>query len=309
MALQAPGYAPEARVLNGRVVGVAPSPAAGGLQARDPRVCKYWRQGHCRNGDACRFTHAHAPASAGMPTTVGVRAREPLGWGRDRLTFSVCSLRMPPRKIQEHEGVTYFAIEVQLEEGRPAHYVLRRYNDFVGLSNALGREIPGAPFPGKHWFGCSGPQLEARRAGLEAWLINAVSVGHRGWGDHLRSFLTAGQRAHVASFHGASPDSPPPGADYGCYVIGSGSAPEKAQMAAPPVTEEEAPPASPATPPVVDASLYDVVVPAGSELLAISVPGTDGTDQVINFPVPPGTAPGTTLRLRFDPARKCLEQV
>jgi len=263
-------------------------------QAVDPRVCMYWRKGHCRDGAACRFTHADVPG--------GVRAKEPLGWGKDRLTFSVRSVRIPRKKIQEHQGVTYFAIEVQLEEEGPVHYVLRRYNDFLGLYNVLGRHgraNPTVSFPRKHCFGCSGPRLEARRAALEAWLTKAVRFGQRGCGDHFRSFLTAGQRPYVTSFYGASQESAPPGADHGCYVIGSGSAPDKAQLAGHPAAEEAAPPVT---------VLYDVVVPAGSDLLAVTVPGADGTDQVINFPVPPGTVPGATLRLRFDPARRCLEQ-
>lgn len=284
-----------------------PGPEAGagfGTPAKDPRICNYWKKGYCRNGAACRFTHADVagdppgrapiagpgvPAAAGAPAPVvapapagerypgapASRAREPSGAreGRDKMI-----VRMPYRQIRPHEGVTFFAIEVEMKAGGPAHRVYRRYNDFLALSRTLGpsraTSSRGDPFPPKHWFGCSGPKLEARRAALEAWLISALSVRRLDWDEPLQHFLTSGAPA----------------------VDPAGGAAPRALPAAPP--REQA------------SQLFEVVVPAGAQLLAVSVPGAGphGAEEVINFPVPQGIRPNTTLRLRYDHATRRLVQ-
>jgi len=55
----------------------------------------------------------------------------------------------------------------------------RRYSEFVALQAQLQRLFPDLltpPLPGKWFFKMSNIQLQKRRAGLEAWLQEVLSV-------------------------------------------------------------------------------------------------------------------------------------
>eukprot|EP00930_Biecheleria_cincta_P035380 TRINITY_DN24337_c0_g1_i1.p1 TRINITY_DN24337_c0_g1~~TRINITY_DN24337_c0_g1_i1.p1 ORF type:complete len:414 (-),score=62.32 TRINITY_DN24337_c0_g1_i1:147-1388(-) len=89
--------------------------------------------------------------------------------------LAVSSARFPREAIQEHRGVTYFAIDVVPTQGAPWR-ILRRYSQLRSFMEQIGKRRH--PFPGKHWFCCQGVRLEERRRGLEVWL-NAVIRDHQ----------------------------------------------------------------------------------------------------------------------------------
>lgn len=88
--------------------------------------------------------------------------------------LAVSGVRFPGEAIREHQGVTYFAIDVVPTQGSPWR-VLRRYRDLRTFMEQVGRRHP---FPRKHWCCCQGDRLEVRRSGLEVWL-NAVIRDHQ----------------------------------------------------------------------------------------------------------------------------------
>merc|ERR1719330_1758489 len=76
---------------------------------------------------------------------------------------------------------------------------MRRYSDFRDLKKVMhwltpGCAVRGVRFPRKHFTGCRGRKLEARRRALEAWLRSALAHPASGgrWSGLLKSFLLRG---------------------------------------------------------------------------------------------------------------------
>jgi len=65
----------------------------------------------------------------------------------------------------------FFGICVKPQGGGPSWYVMHRFSEFLQLRDKL-RDT--SSFPRKHYFGCTGGKLEARRCGLEVWLQEVV---------------------------------------------------------------------------------------------------------------------------------------
>eukprot|EP00435_Cladocopium_sp_Y103_P057138 s822_g19.t1 len=110
--------------------------------------------------------------------------------------LGVCGVRLPAAFLEERASVRFFAIDVMSEEGR-AWRVMRRFNDFWQLKEQLGpsaRKLPGAPFPRKLLFACSGDKLEQRREQLELWLGSVVQQPRADWIGVLRVFLQTGRQ-------------------------------------------------------------------------------------------------------------------
>lgn len=110
--------------------------------------------------------------------------------------LGVCGVRLPAAFLEERASVRFFAIDVASEEGR-AWRVMRRFNDFWQLKEQLGpsaRKLPGAPFPRKLLFACSGDKLEQRREQLELWLGSVIQQPRADWIGVLRVFLQTGRQ-------------------------------------------------------------------------------------------------------------------
>jgi len=108
--------------------------------------------------------------------------------------LNVVSVQIPRGLIMERQGVTYFSIDITDSSGQ-AWRIMRRYSEIRRLRDQLNVAYP---FPKKHLFGCYGQKLEARRAGLEAWL-SAMTVQCQSQGvpprlvPNIQGFLLAGR--------------------------------------------------------------------------------------------------------------------
>jgi hypothetical protein len=121
--------------------------------------------------------------------------------------LSVRSVQLPSAAMECRGDVNFFGIDVTPEsmEGSAATApwrTMRRYNDFKDLADRLGPQtysFRDAPFPKKHFFGCTGETLENRRRGLEVWLQRVLRhpASTNVWIPALRDFL--GARGLVSS--------------------------------------------------------------------------------------------------------------
>lgn len=98
----------------------------------------------------------------------------------DNLIWVACAptVVLPAGAIRAHGGVTSFSVEVTPAQGSASWSVMRRYTDFVRLRNDLGlAEDSLPPFPPKLlMLRCRPERLEARRTGLEAWLLAVLQA-------------------------------------------------------------------------------------------------------------------------------------
>lgn len=145
--------------------------------------------------------------------------------------LGIASVRLPADAIEQRDNVIFFNVDVNPEEGIPWR-VLRRYSNFYELQARLGleaRAFPGAPFPNKHYFGCSGPKLESRRQGLELWLMRALESPSSGglWLQPLREFLCSGRQFIVDVPPASAPVLPEAPASLPAESMPTPSAPPK----------------------------------------------------------------------------------
>mmetsp|Transcript_43687 Transcript_43687/g.81463 ORF Transcript_43687/g.81463 Transcript_43687/m.81463 type:complete len:385 (-) Transcript_43687:278-1432(-) len=238
------------------------------------------------------------------------------------------NIRLPREGMVEHQGVMYFTVEITPQNGQSGWRVMRRYSEFYKLKRTLPFRYP---FPRKHWFGCSGLQLEARRQGLEAWLsfvtlryantemprrvevplrdfleknpVSASSSAQTGLEDTFPVAIPAGvmpgQTLTVTSPEGRNfVITVPAGATTGSIIrVQRGSAPAESSAAAAPV------PANAGDAPSMEKMLVHIAVPEGirpGQLLGVQVP--DG--RTLNVAVPEGA--GSQLQLEFDPVAGSL---
>lgn len=228
--------------------------------------------------------------------------------------LGVAAVRVPAEVIEQRDNVQFFGIDVTSEDGGVRWRVMRRYNDFHALCNTLGRvsrNFPGAPFPKKLLFGCTGHRLEERRSALELWLRRAIESPHsaNAWLRPLRDFLEAGRQSLGPAQ--AAPLPPPP-------VAPTSSALPQAPAAAPPLPPplktpigSELPQAPAPPPPSItqlaedEAEYFEIQVPPGvapGQLLGVALP--DG--RQLALPLPEGLSPGSSLELRYDAASGTL---
>eukprot|EP00930_Biecheleria_cincta_P039307 TRINITY_DN2702_c0_g1_i4.p1 TRINITY_DN2702_c0_g1~~TRINITY_DN2702_c0_g1_i4.p1 ORF type:complete len:347 (-),score=37.57 TRINITY_DN2702_c0_g1_i4:168-1208(-) len=126
------------------------------------------------------------------------------------------SIHIPSDSIVQQGSVTYFAIDVVPEEPAEAPWrVFRRYSQFRVLQDKI---HIAAAFPGKHFFGCKGWKLEARREGLQTWLQAAVSSPTALLQPGLRKFLLVG-RSPIPLADMPQPSAPPPQEDDGLILL------------------------------------------------------------------------------------------
>lgn len=219
-------------------------------------------------------------------------------------TLCASSISLPADRVELRDNVNYFGIlAVPSTAGFP-WVVARRYNEFCTLRDQLGpqaRAFPGAPFPGKTVFGCTGSALEGRRIALELWLtrvIESPSSACRPWCTHLKAFLEAGRQPVGTPPHlNAPPGSPP-----------SLVTPPFPAPTAPPAAAPEAEAAPPSSDVEDDSCILQIAIPEGvtpGMQLGVNVP--DG--RLLYFTVPEGTAAGTQLHLACDPGSDHLTPV
>lgn len=183
---------------------------------------------------------------------VVISTRGPLG---------IAAVRLSAHAMERHGGVNYFAVDVTPTDGSAPWRVMRRYRDFDLLAQGFEWGVLRAPLPPKHFFGCEGAKLEARRQGLEAWLQQAVQACSDTEVGHLRRFLTVG-RAALPALAAVPPSVAPPA------------------PSAPPMLPATAPPA-----PTDEMELLQVQIPLGvgaGQALAVAVP--DGRQILITVP-------------------------
>mmetsp|Transcript_14478 Transcript_14478/g.25525 ORF Transcript_14478/g.25525 Transcript_14478/m.25525 type:complete len:291 (-) Transcript_14478:49-921(-) len=188
--------------------------------------------------------------------------------------FSVRSVQIVPEATEMRGTVTFFCVEVQPEGPGQAWRVMRRYNDFHGLHKNLGsKDYPDAPFPGKHYFGCTGANLDSRRNGLQAWIQRTVQdpSSRTLWARPLSDFLEAGRQ-----FATTMPDE-------------LEALPEVSAPAAEPVEPREG------------GQVLVVQVPDGVQAgQAFAIIAPDGKQMTVE--VPEGVVSGAELQLWYDPA-------
>merc|ERR1719433_315145 len=113
--------------------------------------------------------------------------------------FCAPNVVLPANAITERDGITFFAVEVTPARGSAPWSVQRRYTDFVELRTGLGLaedSLPGSRFPPKLlMFRWLGDRLEARRAGLEAWLLAVLRAPSAHCAPAVCRFLTGVDRA------------------------------------------------------------------------------------------------------------------
>lgn len=184
--------------------------------------------------------------------------------------LGVCGVRLPAALLEERASVRFFAIDVTSEEGR-SWRVMRRFNDFWQLKEQLGpsaRKLPGAPFPRKLLFACSGDKLEQRREQLELWLGSVIQQPRADWIGVLRVFLQTGR--------------------------------QMIDLPTPPQHRQDRQALEAAQDWRVEIEVPSHV--STGQLLAVSLP--DG--RSLNFTVPKGVS-GSKIELKYDPSQKTLE--
>jgi len=200
--------------------------------------------------------------------------------------LEVAGVMMPLEGVQQQGDVTSFGVLVQADSGK-TWKIGRLYSHFEELARVLGPVAVHhheSPFPSS-----KGGTPQGMRHALEKWLMRVLKEPQsRGeWVRALRHFLDVSKHlSRVSASSAASsrvsrvPGSRPPPAGQPPFI-------EE-------VSQREA-----------ASVLLQIVVPSGvsaGELLAVTVP--DG--RVMDFPVPPGVLPGTTLHLNFDHATGTL---
>mmetsp|Transcript_104402 Transcript_104402/g.185651 ORF Transcript_104402/g.185651 Transcript_104402/m.185651 type:complete len:317 (+) Transcript_104402:61-1011(+) len=205
------------------------------------------------------------------------------GHGAPCLELNIARIQIPRGLIVQKQGVTYFSIDIFDSSGQ-AWRVMRRYSEIRRLRDQLNVAFP---FPRKHWFGCHGQKLEARRAQLEAWLSALVlHCQRRGVParlvPHVQGFFLAGR--------GVIEPVPGPAAALPAQAVYP--VPVQAEQAVEAVAMEK--------------MLVSIHVPPGvqpGQLLGVTVP--DG--RQLNVVVPASAGP--ELQLEFDPAAGSLTVV
>merc|ERR1712061_385488 len=95
----------------------------------------------------------------------------------EQTTSLIAGVEIPPEGVTQRGEVTVFRIDVTPANGGPPWEVWKRYQQFhdlyVGL-HPVGNHLAAVAFPRKHLLACTGRKLEARRQGLEAWLMEVV---------------------------------------------------------------------------------------------------------------------------------------
>eukprot|EP00403_Amphidinium_massartii_P041762 CAMPEP_0178443838 /NCGR_PEP_ID=MMETSP0689_2-20121128/39134_1 /TAXON_ID=160604 /ORGANISM="Amphidinium massartii, Strain CS-259" /LENGTH=458 /DNA_ID=CAMNT_0020067923 /DNA_START=26 /DNA_END=1402 /DNA_ORIENTATION=+ len=183
--------------------------------------------------------------------------------------YGVQTVTLSRDGVREHEGVSYFAIDITPTTGAPWR-VMRRYRDFDGLRKALksiNRLSNRCYFPPKRWHKLEGRELDYRREQLESWLRYQlrVSNGVPGCVRILRPFLE-NARGVVPGSSSAGPQAALPTA---------ASEQQQQQACAP---------------------LLKVVVPEGAVAgQALRVLAPDG--RTLEIVVPPEAQPGTELKV------------
>merc|ERR1712157_51891 len=111
----------------------------------------------------------------------GTAALPPKGKGKGKARFAlqedsldVRYVHLPPDAMETRGSINFFAVDVARRDGKTCR-VMRRYKDFRNLFERLGSpSFAGAPFPRKHYRGCTGQRLEDRRRALETWLERMI---------------------------------------------------------------------------------------------------------------------------------------
>ncbi|CAE7378266.1 erkA [Symbiodinium sp. CCMP2456] len=208
-------------------------------------------------------------------------------------------IKLVSKAICEQNGVTYFAVDVT-HMTRGTWRVLRRYRNFDQLRYEVNVRYP---FPGKHWFGCTGANLEARRRGLEAFTnYVALRFTHHGVPAHLNNIM------HAFLENGAVQLAAPPAAQ-GAYpaLAAAPSAPGASAPLAPAMgqvlevlPQNPTAPAAPAAPTAPAAPAGPVAPPAAP---AAPAPPTQ-QQLLLSIPVPDGVKPGQLLGVRVPDGRE-----
>ncbi|CAJ1333817.1 unnamed protein product [Effrenium voratum] len=229
-------------------------------------------------------------------------------------SLGVSTISLPREGMCEHNGVTYFAVDV-VHSTRGTWRVMRRYNEFRELK----RYVRGrCRFPRKLWFGCEGPRLEERRHALEVWLRHVAlryTANGMPWRveSPLRDFLERGSNQVPVPDEFISVQVPPgvvpgqpltvtaPGGPSFIIVVPEGASPgAMLRVQRPPNTSGDTPLALGDQNGTANKVLLSVSVPAGvrpGQMLAVKVP--DGRELTV---VVPPDAP-QELQLEFDAAQ------
>jgi len=185
-------------------------------------------------------------------------------------SIGAVSIRLPAEAIVHKDEVAFFAIDVIPDDGTAPWRVWRRYSHFRFFADMTSTR--SEPFPARRCYRCVGAELEARRKGLELWLIGLVK---RTWGVELSAFLYSGRSASPVPRRRLGPSE--------WFEPSSPSACENSD----------------------GLELLHVEVPrdvtSGGSLI-VTVP----YGRQVNIVVPWGVAPGSPLRLWFDQAAGSL---
>jgi len=232
----------------------------------------------------------------------------------DQRPLGVAFVRMPAEVIEQRGKVQFFGVDVTPEQGGAPWRVMRRYNDFHSLLQRLGRAamtFPGAPFPHKQFFTCTGHRLEERRSSLELWLRRAIESPHSAgpWLRSLRDFLEGGRQSlpvlpQAAVLGQVVPQAPALSQALQVLSVAPPPLPPAATLTLP----EQADAHGPEEEDDDEADYFEIQVPPGvaaGQLLGVTLP--DG--RQLALPLPDGVAAGAALELRYEAATGKLTPV